>query len=106
MLLLALQDAQPSLSWGTLIDIPLDFATLMVLLLVIGGPLLIWWANKPSTMERYGAKPAAPEDGAVNASGLVEDAASPMPRRQQTHTGVPAAGSARKVRKEKSASRT
>jgi hypothetical protein len=51
MLLLALQNAQPSLTWGTLIDIPLDFATLTVLLLFIAGPLLVWWANRISPLE-------------------------------------------------------
>jgi hypothetical protein len=110
MLLLALQDAQPSLSWGTLIDIPLDFATWAVLLLFIAGPLLVWWANRTSSMERYGAKPAEPEDTAANASGPLEDPASPTPLRQETRDGAAAEGrtpgSARRVRKEKSAPRT
>ncbi len=59
-----------------------------MLLLFIAGPLLVWWANRTSTMERHGAKPAEPEDATTKAPRVEEDRAPSAPLQQETREGT------------------
>ena len=82
MLLLALQAGPSGLTRNNLIDVPFDFITVVVLLLTIGGPLLIWWANRPSTIERYGAKNSRQDDATPDVPRVMNGTApAASPRR-------------------------
>jgi hypothetical protein len=54
MLLSAIQSEHAGVTWRSIVnDLPMDLGTVVVALVLFGVPLLMWWANRPSTMERY-----------------------------------------------------
>ena len=58
-MLLLLSLARPPLAAALALaaDLPLDAATIIVLVVAVGFPLLVWWANRRSVIERYSSPP-------------------------------------------------